>query len=270
MVHSDCATRLVFSGDSRSYAANNGLLDVILGDYSFPKRGGLQGVTYTKLTKLATHAEVDGCNAVINDLIQEQLEPFSPLMASQLRKVVGELHDNVASHARGLGYSCAQVYTGSGDYRIEFAIADAGCGMLKNVQSVVPEINSACDAIQWCLQKGNTTAQNRKDEEWVQRLPEDARWNPFGDTVAVRSTENHHIGEGLWRLSELVRSVDGNLWIASGDGQYRCVSGKEQTAQNRFNWSGVAIEFELTVIPGRGPSLEQQQKLERLAERIGL
>jgi len=262
------AKRIDFIGDCQSYARNNGLLDTIQNTYRFPQRGGRQGVTYTKLTKLSTHTEVDACNAIISDLIDEQLGGFSDFVSSQLRKVVGELHDNVASHARGAGFSCAQVYTERDARRIEFAIADAGCGMLRNVQTIHPTVHTHEGAIRWCLQKGNTTA--RVCDGWAQRLPEDACCNPYPDSVDTRSVEDHHAGEGLWRLSELIRAVDGNMWIGSGNGYFLLRKGKEKTGVYQFDWSGVAIEFEISVTEGATPSSQQQDKLNELAERIGL
>lgn len=81
------------------YAENNGLVDAISGRYSFPIRSGRQGSTYTKLTKLATHQDVDLCNEIVDDLLYSQLQGFDERVIHELAKVVGELHDNVASHA---------------------------------------------------------------------------------------------------------------------------------------------------------------------------
>jgi len=97
-----------FSREAKGYAEQVGLLAVINGEYGQPMQGGLQGVTYTKLTRLSTHVEVEFCNRIIADLLYEQVGEFSESAARNLAKVVGELHDNVAFHADGQGYSCAQ------------------------------------------------------------------------------------------------------------------------------------------------------------------
>ena len=265
--------RLHFVGDCESYAQNNGLLDCLAGKYQFPLPSGRQGVTYTKLTRLQNHVEVDACNAVVNSLIHQHVDTVSPEAANHLCQIVGELHDNVASHARGWGFSCAQVYPerNQGAVRLNFAIADGGCGMLQNVQRIRPDIQTDGDAIQWCLGQGNTTA--RQKDEWAQRLPDDYMIAPFPDSVTRYSQENHHMGLGLWQLAELVRIFRGELWIASGRG--RCNDGGNGVGIQQFSqvdapWNGVAIECEITVRSGQRVTHEQAADLEALAERIGL
>ena len=71
-------------------------------------------------------------------------------------RVVGELHDNVASHASGRGFSAAQFYR-QGRSRLEIAIADGGSGFLRNVRRVMPNITTHGAAIEWCLKKGNVS-----------------------------------------------------------------------------------------------------------------
>jgi hypothetical protein len=167
-----------------------------------------------------------------------------------------------------MGFSCAQVYKEANCRRIEFAIADAGCGMLHNVRKVLPQINDHAEAIRWCAQRGNTTAGGR--DPWAQRLPEDAMFSPYPTGTDTFTEDDHHVGEGLWKLSELIQSVGGSLWIASGDAQYRHHNGETSTEPCRITWNGVAIEFEVRIAPGQGLAPRQQERLERLAERIGL
>jgi hypothetical protein len=260
--------RVFFSGDAQTYAANNGLLDVLKDRYEFPKRTGSQGVTYSKLTRLSTHAEVEVCNQVANDLVCEHLNSLSQNIAAKVCGVVGELHDNVASHARGTGFSCAQVYTSGVNRRLEFAIADAGCGMLANVNRINNAICTDDDAIRWCLQRGHTTASSQDD--WAQRLPDDADFNPFPSNVEITRNENHHVGEGLWRLFELVKLLEGKIWISSGTGSFFWQGGKELSLPNRINWNGVAIEFEINVRPLAAEDSGSQARLEELAKRMGL
>ena len=260
---------LRFSGCSRGYAENNGLIDALQGKYQFPKRTGKQGVTYTKLTKLATHSDVDRCNTIVNDLVFEQFADFNREMVGRLAKVIGELHDNVASHASGAGFSCAQVYCDSESRRIEFAIADIGCGMLRNVQRIRADITDHAQAIQWCLQRRHTTA-HTPTNDWIQRLPEDVIVSPYPDNLATRSNEDHHVGEGLWLRCELVRTLHGKLWVLSGNGEYLLENGQERTSVSPLTWSGVAIEVELIIPNGNLAATEQQAKLEELAKRIGL
>lgn len=266
----DLATKVAFVNLAQSYADNNLLNSALRGNYEFPQRSGNQGVTYTKLTRLATHAEVHMCNTVVNDLIFEQMNGFSEVAVAGLTKVIGELHDNVASHANGTGFSCAQTFCDSDrTRRIQFAIADAGCGMLQNVHRVDPSIVTDMSAIEWCLSKGNTTARNKQDT-WAQRLEEDAVVSPFPASVSTFTTDDHHVGEGLWQLGQLIENLQGSLWVLSGIGEYCYKSQKNSTRTSRIDWNGVAIEFEVVIPADSQPSPEQRIGLESLAKRIGL
>lgn len=259
--------RLSFTPQAEGYARNNGLLSAIDGTYQFPARIKSQVLTYTKLTSLAVHAEVDRCNEVINDLVFTQLAGFGQI-ANELAVVVGELHDNVASHANGLGFSCAQVYSDGVRRRIELAIADGGRGMLSNVRRKTP-CTSDADAILWCLERGHTST--TPIDSWAQRLPEDVVYSPYPvDTATSQSAPNHHVGEGLWKLATLVKNLDGRLWIASGDGSILLQNSELRVESGRFYWEGVAIELEISVAAGGLPSARQQLGIERLAERLGL
>ncbi|MEZ6057862.1 MAG: hypothetical protein R3C01_14275 [Planctomycetaceae bacterium] len=256
-----------FSPEAQAYADNNGLMSILRGSYSFPTNRGLQGATYTHLTRLANHAEVDSCNAIVNDLVYAQFGDTSSKIAGKLAKVIGELHDNVASHARGAGFSCGQVYSYSGRRRFEFSISDSGCGMLANVLRVDGSIQCDIDAIRWCLKRGNTTAKNRSGE-WAQRIPEDCVVSPFPKETETFTVEDHHVGVGLWALSELVRLFRGRMWIASGRGAVMFNEGSEAVESNDPIISGVSIE--LTVpIPDTDVD-SYQRNLEELAERLGL
>ena len=160
---------------------------------------------------------MDCCNRIIADLLHNTLggddnEGF----INAVTKVVGELHDNVPSHAAGTGFSAA-VYCTDDSCRLEFAIADCGCGMLHNVVAP-PSVADHRQAIEWCLKRGNTTARH-VDDPWAQRLPADSIGSPYGPSVSTFSSENHHIGEGLFCLTELVRMADGQLWIWTGNAQ---------------------------------------------------
>lgn len=77
--------KITFGSDAQSYADNCGLTAAIQNQYEFPKRSGRQGSTYTKLTRLSSHYEVDLCNAIINDLIFEHFEHFGPVAVNWQR-----------------------------------------------------------------------------------------------------------------------------------------------------------------------------------------
>lgn len=262
--------------ECQSYAATIGLDEVLKGTFNPAGQiGRRHGRSYSRLTRLSLHAEVDGCNEVISDVLHEQLvagDSASQLFVQSVVKVVGELHDNVASHAHGVGYSAVQVYEPDGERRILFAVADSGCGMLKNASRVSASISSDEDAIKWCLVKGNTSAHQR--DGWEQRLPDDCQFSPLPTGVRAFSDENHHAGQGLYELSQLVKLANGGLWIWSGNSSFiRSKNGAERfkTAED-LRWQGVAIEFELSVDTLRTAIGNRvgSAKLESLAKRLGL
>lgn len=235
------------NSDCMDYAETTGLTLAMKGLDPVGQAGGLHGQTYSRLTKLYNHAQVNTCNKVIADVIYAQLEgPANGGFVDSVVKVVGELHDNVPSHANGSGFSAAQVYDGE---RLQFAVADCGCGMLTNVQKSGLTIDSHVGAIEWCLQRGNTTAKPR--DEWAQRVPDEAGGNVLPDGVEAFVEDNHHIGEGLWRLTELARRAGGCVWIWSGDCSMLIGPDDTTTKRTAVSWPGVAIEIEFDVSRAR-------------------
>lgn len=256
-----------FVEEAYLYASTNGLLDALAVRYQKPDTTGQQGQTYTKLSRLRYGHEIDFCNSVIADLFYSQLG--NNRSVTELVKVVGELHDNVASHANGQGYSCAQVYKYGGERRIEFAVVDSGCGMLENVRRVVKGIDDDEQAIRWCLKKGNTSAGGL--DPWAQRVPEDALSSPIPGPIYRDEGGNHHAGLGLYHLRRLIRQFGGKLWIWSGNSQIIMNKGAVQAVLSGIGpWHGVAIEFEIVVPEGIIDRVQDTPELEELAKRIGL
>jgi len=233
-----CKNPIRFQGAAERYAETNGLASLLAGCYRNEIPSGQQGITYSRLTRLLEAHEVDAGNRVIADLLYSQLggSPFT----NQLVGVVGELHDNVVSHASGAGYSCAQTYNCGEQRRVEFAVADLGRGMLSNVKKILPNMESDLKAIQWCLKKGHTTA--GAVDKWAQRIPGDSIGSPIPGPVYYADTENHHAGLGLYQLRKLVRFFQGKLWIWSGKTQILIHGGKLEILPNSAgNWDGVVI-----------------------------
>lgn len=263
--------RISLRPEQKSYADNCGLQAVLDGEYVAPSLTGLQGLTYSQLTRLSSSHEVEACNAVINNLFYEQLAEHGGEFVGLLCKVVGEMHDNVASHAWGVGFSSAQRYEKVRGDVIQFAIVDSGIGMLRNVKKVVPGVSTDEQAIDWCLQRGNTTAASKGDG-WEQRLPEDSLFSPYPPTVGTVNGDNHHQGLGLWHLQEIVRAAGGSFWVASGAGQCRYLARADGPSYDSMEpfWQGVAIEVELPVPRVTTANAARRAALEGLAERLGL
>lgn len=256
---------LSFSRDAGNYAEINGLSAHLNGDYRAPQGTGLQGRRYSALTRLHCHEEVGDCNRVIADLIFEQLSGYPQKVLSQIVRVVGELHDNVASHSNGTGFSSAQVYRCRSSSRLEIAVADNGIGIPYNVRKLQNGVSDA-QCLEWAIKRGNTTAGQNND--WAQRLPADSIVSPFPRNVCTKVGENNHLGLGLWQLSEVVRTLQGELRIASGNGELSQKAASISARDTSYGWIGVVIFVSLQVQDV--PIIDQadRAKLDALADRL--
>jgi hypothetical protein len=253
-----------FTGHAESYAHTVGLDAILAGGP--PPRIPVTGRSYSPLVELDSHASIEGCNAVINELVEGQLTDY-PALADQAAQIIGELHDNVPSHAGGVGFSMAQLYSVEGF--LELAVVDCGRGMLSNVRRRVGSIGDHAAAIEWCLEKGHTSV--LPPDEWAQRLPDDAMSSPYGETVATRTSDNHHAGLGLWKLNQIVTAARGEFVVWSGDARVLTdVSGASR--EGALFWRGVAIILRLPLAsaPRNGDQPAQLHELEALAKRLSL
>lgn len=249
--------------DANSYAETIGL-NAILND-SRPPRRPTPGRSYSPLVELLDHDRIDSCNGVISELIRQQLTAY-PALAGQACQIVGELHYNVPAHANGAGFSIAQFYPSQ--QILEIAVADAGHGMLRNVQRHNADIATHEAAIDWCMQKGHTTAPS--EEDWAQWMPGDAMQDPYGDAVAHRRDRNHHLGLGLWKLEQIARAAAGTFVVWSGDRRLMARP-TQRVFEEASVWRGVVIILRLPIAEeaefARQSALGE---LERLAGRLDI
>jgi len=104
------------------------------------------------------------------------------------------------------------------------------------------EVDSHSDAIRWCVQRGHSTKKLSPSNDWAQHLPADAIGNPFRGVEKTRYSDNHHMGEGLAKLFDLVTKYRGILQIVSGDGALIVDNtGGIHYCSFRGFWPGVAI-----------------------------
>lgn len=216
--------------------------------YPFGRRH--QGQTYSPLVVIADRSDVDKAVADVSGCVRAQF-PEQDLcgFVGDLCSVIGDLHDNVWSHAESTGISVAQRWAQPGTNRehhiVEFAVADCGRGLFRELQrsgvSRRHSIASDEQAIDWCIQKGHSS-KIREDDGWSQQLPEDAMGNPIGPNARAFSTGNHHMGLGLYKLTSLVERYAGRLWIASGDTLLSVDgSGTKTYIQVPCHWQGVTL-----------------------------
>lgn len=233
-----------------------------------------QGLNYSPLVVLdaeertnAATRDIAGCVRTWFD--NEPLRRF----AQELCDVVGDLHDNVWSHAKSTGISMAQKWRepSNDDNHLEFSLADAGYGFLRELtRAGVAQrlaIQTPTEAINWCVVRGNSS--KIKDEDpWTQRLPEDAMGNPMGAIGRIRTKENNHLGLGLAKLVDLVVTYRGQLWLASDDAMLTIDSkGGKKCQVLPFPWPGVLLSCRFStstvdrVMRGQRPAVDDIDKL---------
>lgn len=250
------------SGDADWYSDLIGFSALLRGEIqprpAASTSGSTRRQTMSPLTSLARPAEVESCNERVTSILRDTnaMTIEEQASAGPLRMLVGELHDNVASHANGRGYSALQVY----ESRAEFAVCDYGCGFLRNVRRVERVVDTHRDAIEWVLVRGNTTA--RPPDRFAQRSGPD--WEE-------QAQYNHHMGIGLWRLVQLVERTSGELWIWSGDSTYHRTGHEYSFRPAPVTWPGVMIELvvpKLTTPPVLGDF--SRDELDTVGSELGI
>jgi hypothetical protein len=208
--------------------------------YAYKRKGA--GKNYSSLVLLENREQTDYATSEINQCIRELFqEPEYSEFTSTICELVGDLLDNVWAHGKSTGFSMAQKWNEDIGFNFEFAIADCGLGFLRELQRVGKDIQSHQSAIEWCIQKGNSTKKKEIDS-WAQRLPSDVMGNPIGKDAYVIESDNHHMGLGLAKLIDAVRGFNGMCWIASGDALlFISPDGRFTYSVLPIQWQGVAI-----------------------------
>ncbi|MBC8072713.1 MAG: hypothetical protein IAG13_30615 [Deltaproteobacteria bacterium] len=240
---------VVFSNSAGDYADNIGLTAALRRETPDPTTSYQLGRTYSPLEGLWTHAHTEICNDRIGRVLRQALTPVQYTnVGAEITRIIGELHDNVPSHAQGRGFSAAQVFGGARPKPVvRFAIADNGIGLRRNASKVEPTIDDR-GAVEWAFKRG-TTSWRAPDEWGVQR---GLGGDEFG---AGNAPDDHHAGEGLADLADLVERAGGAVWVASGSAQMLYSDGTwKEAPQDGFAWPGVAIELELPLDAKPRPS----------------
>lgn len=237
-----------FHDKHREYVAAIALSKALGGRDDFPHERKNKGVNYSTLEHLDQPESIEGATSVINSCIRNTIGGDLPkIFVDMLCGVVGDLHDNVWAHGKASGFSLAQKWKTSWnplsrDYCLEFALADAGIGFLREVQNAGLNIATDRDAIEWCIQEGHSTKKQSSGSDWAQRMPPDLIGNPLRNVEQARFTDNHHMGLGLHKLVRLVREFRGSLWLASGRSTLVLAPGRKAAYIDfEHPWQGVAL-----------------------------
>lgn len=231
-----------FAGDAEAYADYVGLRDVLEGRQPNHTHGAQHGRTYSPLECLSLQEHVNRCNQTITEVIRRKLTPQQfDNVGGEIASSIGELHDNVASHSDGQGYSAAQVYkAGKPDGFVSYAIADNGRGFLSNARGADTSVTTHHDAVKWAFRRGTTSA---VEPDWWSIKGQ--RGISADDYDASHGPGLVHAGMGLANLAELVLQADGTLWVCSGDASLVYQNGTWRTHDTDFSWPGVMIELKI-------------------------
>lgn len=229
-----------------------GLSKAVWGIDNYKQKRINAGATYAPLTHLGSRDAVDEGTGQINGCLRAMANSSSvnyarsPVFA-ELLAVVGELHDNVWSHGMNSGFSTAQRRNCPKDGPlIEFSLADCGMGFRNELQRAkVKDVDTDRAAIEWCIQKGNSSKLAAKIDPWAQSVPEGfVGTSPFAKGVTTyQNTGNHHQGLGLAKLFSLAKQYDGLLYLASGSHYLELQNGCTAYHELAYPWQGVAISL---------------------------
>lgn len=240
------------------YFSSMGLSKALWGEDDYEHRRVKAGATFAPITPLDSKDAVDDATQQINSCLRKMAanSPYFDYRDSdaflELMHVVGELHDNVWSHGMERGFSAAQRGKSVKKGVIEFALADTGLGFLGELLSSgiarKYDITTDRQAMEWCIQEGNSSKLAQHQDDWGQALPEDhVGRSPYGDGTPTRSVinGNHHQGLGLAKLLTLAKRYDATLYIISGSAILHLEKGQLSFQESRFPWKGVAISLTL-------------------------
>ncbi len=230
------------------YAEAIGLQSAIWGNDTYTRKRINHGINYSQLVHLETEQATDNASGAINSCIREFFNPGEhDQFVNELCDLIGDLHSNVWAHGKASGFSMAQknkIPYVDAEYSLEFAIADHGIGFLNELARVGLAIDNDQDAINWCIQKGNSTKKiTSGNDDWAQSMPADIISSPLRGIEKTRISDgNHHQGYGLFKLTELVKKFSGELTISSGHKLFLLDgNGKESYKDSVHYWQGVAI-----------------------------
>jgi len=201
--HRIAEDKIIFHKDGKKgYASAIGFSRAIWGRDTFAYERKNEGRNYSPLVNLENQESTDAATEAINNCIRHYFDGEHAGFVNDLCDLVGDLHDNVWSHGLASGFSMAQktkVPNTENDYYFEFALADHGMGLLKELKRVGETADNDQEAIEWCIQKGHSTKKARSADDWAQTMPTDMIGNPLRGVEQVRLSDNHHMGLGLFK-----------------------------------------------------------------------
>lgn len=180
--------------------------------------------TYTPIALIQGRFHTEKIRDSLTATIMKNFAGLSPINQDDLKKYLNhmfsELMNNVSDHSHSDigGYAMAQYYPQH--KKVQFAIADKGCGFLENIQAKYPNITTEEDAILKAMERAVTASKN----------------------IVYGQTRN--MGYGLYTLETILNATHGKMIIISNDKMMKLENGKKSVLDLSTNWEGVVVAFE--------------------------
>lgn len=263
----------------QSYASAIGLSKALWNLDCFRYIRKNEGFNYSSLECLDCPESTDKATSCINSCVRKMFSSIEvpESFVSQFCDVIGDMHDNVWSHGMNLGFSVAQkwlVNNYKDDYWFEFALADAGIGLLGEIKrcGLKDIASNHCEAIEWCIKEGNSTKKYRPENGWAQTMPSDIINNPLRGIEKISfSNGSHHQGLGLSKLVRFVETAGGQLWLSSGDHVLELSpAGRRRYSRLISPWQGVALacRFRKSVVKENFKPTQTNAHIERIKQQL--
>lgn len=153
-------------------------------------------------------------------LSKEDMPNMTDLLKKKINESIFEIFENAVTHgASEYVFSCGQYYPQKSPPRIDFTIVDLGKGIKSNVNQFLSKSLSGAEAINWAVEKNNTTKR--------------------GNTPG---------GLGLKLIRDFLRVNKGEIQIVSADGFWQQDKKNNIFASDlKRNFSGTIVNLEFNI-----------------------
>jgi hypothetical protein len=180
--------------------------------------------TYTPIVQIKGRYQTEQIRDSLTTTIMRNFSTLSLPDQSDLRRYLNhmfsELLNNVSDHSFSDigGFAMAQYY--ENHKKVQFAIADKGCGFLANIRAKFPEIQTEEAAIFKAMERAVTASKNYVYDQ------------------------SRNAGYGLYTLETILSHSNGNLIILSNDTMIKLEASTKYIYKLPISWNGVVVAFE--------------------------
>lgn len=180
--------------------------------------------TYTPIAEILDRSNIEKTRDSLISTIIQNFSHINTFNKNDLKKylnhIFSELMNNVSDHSQSNigGYAMAQYYPKL--KKVQFAIADKGCGFLKNINSKFSNIDNEYEAIIKALERAVSASSN------------------------LIYGQNRNAGYGLYTLETIINETKGKMIIISNDTMFKLENGIRRKIHLKSNWNGVVVAIE--------------------------